>query len=75
VKTDVLDPRLRRAAALLLAAVKLPAPMTACAEQMLEASKVLPGATVADIMLGDRRGGLLAARDLIDLVLAEEASA
>ena len=73
--TDVLDPRQRRAAALLLAAVRLPAEMRACSRQYLLAARVLPGATVQDLRLGDHRGALIEARDLIDQMLADEAAA
>lgn len=70
--TDLLDRRQRLAAAILLSAIDLPAPLPAYAQHALEAAKVCPGLNVAEAAFGAGRvAGLLKARDLVDELLAE----
>jgi len=68
---DLLDPRQRRAAALVLGAVKLPAELEACGRQYLQAARIFPGCTAEDLMIGDPRGALRRARELIDQLLTD----
>jgi hypothetical protein len=72
---DLVDPRQRLAAALLLTAIDLPADMTGVARAGLQACNVCPGLTLAQVKFGDRVGALGAARDLIDAILQEIAHA
>lgn len=68
---DLIDPRQREAAAILLAAVDLPAPAEQVAQTWLAAVVVCPGLTVSQVMLGDRSAQLNRVRDLVDAMLAE----
>lgn len=70
---DLIDPRQREAAALLLSAIDLPAPAAAAAKQWIEAASVCPGITADRVVLGDRQAQLRRARELIDQVLDEVA--
>jgi hypothetical protein len=64
---------MRRAAALLLGAVFLPAEMGATGKQWQEAAKVFrnPKATVNDLKIGDAKAALIEAKHLIEEVLVE----
>lgn len=73
VVPDLLDGRQRQAAALLLCAVDLPAPMDTLLKLWRVGAKVAPGCTVADVFRNSREEGLQAARTLIDAMLAEDA--
>ncbi|MDR3513761.1 MAG: hypothetical protein P4L73_19160 [Caulobacteraceae bacterium] len=72
-RPDLLDRRQRLAAALLLSAIDLPQEMAAVARLWREAARVCPGVNVGEMRLGDCRGALVAARDLIDQLLAQAA--
>lgn len=72
---DLLDPRARRAAALLLVAFDLPAPMESVARQALQAAVVDPRLTPGQAFRGDRIALLGEARALIDSILQEAAHA
>ena len=69
-----LDRRQQLAAAQLLMAFDLPAPMAAASRQMIEAARVCPGLTMGELPNlgpGSRRACLAAARDLIDELIDE----
>ncbi len=67
---DIIDRRQREAAVLLLTAVDLPVEVRTWANLIMEAAKVLPGASMSHAAK-DRRDGLERARDLINDMLAE----
>lgn len=69
--TDLVDPRQRQAAAILLCAIALPAPLEAVAQAWKAAARVLPGITLEHARPGDRPAQLRRARDLIDQCLSE----
>ena len=68
---DLIDRRQRLAAAMLLGAFPLPAPMPDATKAIMAAAKVCPGVTTGDVHFGDRRGALQSARALIDELLSE----
>jgi hypothetical protein len=68
---DLIDPRQRQAAAILLSAVTLPAPMAAWARQLSRAAQACPGIKIDQIYINDRTAALKGARALIDALLAE----
>lgn len=68
---DLLPERQRHAAALLLSAVSLPAEMAKCAALWKESARVLPGATVQQLRVGDRLAALRDARELVDDLIRE----
>ncbi len=70
--TDLLDPRQRRAAAIILCSIDLPAEMGAWAALVGAAAALLPGITTGDVTLGSRDVGLRRARDLLDEMLGEK---
>jgi hypothetical protein len=67
---DAVDPRQRQAAAILLSAIDLPAPLQVVAGAWAEAAKVCPGITAATTQL-TRAEQLRCARVLIDELLSE----
>lgn len=69
-----IDWRQRHAAALLLVAFDLPAPLHAASEAMIEAARVAYGLTVDQVNMiegANRLANLTAARDLIDDMIEE----
>jgi hypothetical protein len=68
---DLLDPRQRQAACLLLSAIDLPCEVGAWARQIQQAASVFPGATIDQASLNSRKAGLETARALIDAMLWE----
>jgi len=68
-----LDPRQREAAALLLLAFDLPQFLMAASQTMLEAADISPGMTMKSMGARTRKASLLAAKALIDEMLADEA--
>lgn len=70
---DLIDPRQRRAAALLLVGFDLPAPMHLAARQALQAAIADPRLTPTDAFNLGRIGALAEARALIDTMLQEAA--
>lgn len=68
---DLLDPRQRRAAAIILCSIDLPAEMGAWAALVGAAAALMPGLTTGDVTLGSRDGGLRHARALLDEMLGE----
>lgn len=71
---DLLPRDQRLAAMLILAAVDLPCEAAPYARQMIEAARVLPGATVGGDLkgMGDRVGLLKRAREVLDGLIAVE---
>lgn len=68
---DLLDVRQRRAAAIILCSIDLPAEMGAWARQVGAAAALLPGLTTGDVALGSRAAGLRLAQGLIAEMLSE----
>lgn len=69
---DLLDPRQRRAVAIILCSIDLPAEMGAWAALVGTAATLTPGLTTGDITMGSRDDGLRRARDLLDEMLGEK---
>lgn len=71
-RQDLLDPRQRAAASLILAAVPMPGEMAAVAHQWSEAASVAPANSTAQaVFLNDRKAALQRAREIIDELLSE----
>lgn len=70
-RSELIDPRLRLAAACVLLAFDLPAPADAVGRQFLQAASIFPGLKPGEVSLGNRRALLLQARGLIELVITE----
>lgn len=68
---DLLDPRQRLAACLLLSAVDLPAPLPDVAKLWTAAAKVCPGVKVDQALLGDRLAQLRRAHELVVELITE----
>ena len=72
-KPDLLDPRQRLAAALILSAIDLPADAVGWARQAVQAASVCRGVTLSQIDLGGgRTEHLIEARKLLDEMIAEK---
>jgi len=71
-RQDLLDPRQRAAASMILAAVPLPAEMVAVAYQWSEAASVAAANSTAQVVfLNDYKAALQRAREIIDELLSE----
>jgi hypothetical protein len=69
--SGLIDPRQREAAALLLCAVDLPAPLAAVAGQWLEAGRVCPGFSLDQACMNSRRAALERAAGIVAELLKE----
>ena len=67
----LIDPRQRQAAAILLSAMVMPAPMGDAAKALRFAASVCPGITAGEARVGDRKGALERVQDLVAELLAE----
>lgn len=67
---DLHDPRQRVVIAMLVAAVRLPADASRCAQLWLEADRICPGLKLEQIHLGDRIAALQTVRTLLDDLIA-----
>jgi hypothetical protein len=65
------DPRQRRAAALLITAYDMPQDVMRTCASMLEAADIQVGMTIGQMHAGQRRANLVEARRLIDEMLGE----
>jgi len=68
---DLLDPRQRLAACILLSAIRLPADAAQAAKTWAAAAKVCPGVTLGEARLGNRQEALEHAAALIAELLNE----
>lgn len=71
---DLLDPRQRQAASLLLGAIDLPCECLAWAAQLAQAASVCPGVTIDAEAINSRKVALMKARRLVDELLLELAN-
>jgi hypothetical protein len=70
-ETVEVDRRQLHVAALMLMGFDLPQEMMASARSMIAASKIMPKATVQDIMPGNRKDTLLKAKSILDEMIGE----
>lgn len=68
---DLIDPRQRQAAAILMSAIDLPAPAFDAARIFGHAARLCPGMTMDMNPIGDRHAQLKLASDLIGQMIAE----
>ncbi|WKL57274.1 hypothetical protein Q1W73_16650 [Asticcacaulis sp. ZE23SCel15] len=68
---ELLDPRQREAAALIMSAIDLPAPAAYAAKVWMDAAVLCPGITLDAMAIGNRKAQLQQARYLIDTIIQE----
>lgn len=70
-EADIIDPRQREAAAYLLSAIDLPAPISVWARQATQAASVCPGFKADQAAINSRRVSLERAQAIITQLLKE----